>query len=306
MRRMVVTAALALAAARIPASAGGLEDSLETRWRGAWVVTTADTYSDCAGSYTRNNINGELVRSKGQFRFRRGEIAQVKDFDLERSGLELSLSLPEPLLVSSQDGPFTLYDEARCLMNLDLELPRKLVSGKDLTGIETALQQVVIRFSSQEQAMRSRAWNHREREPYPEDYDRTIAEHAAWKAEQANSAIQARIDEAAQETTRIADRVNSDPDYLQGFAAGVEAVRAMDLTRCGEILSRSFKSIVPRPPELPAATSEAERRSSSGFQDGARLVFGLESMRRLPGCFVPVPEVPDDSESSADHASPRH
>ena len=278
-----------------PARAGKLEDSLETRWRGAWVLTTTEVYSECSGTYTDNDVNAGLVRSKGRFRFSSGELAQIKDLDLERSGLELSLSFPEPLLVSFQDGPFTLYKEARCLVSLDVELPRKLVSQKEVNGIEAELAQVVTRFTRQEEAMRAREWNHRKCEPYPDDYDRTLAKHAAWKAEQTNAAIQARIDQAYEESSRITDKVSSDADYLKGFAAGIEAVRSVDLSSCGELLVRNFQNIVPRPPQLPAAIlNAAAAEFQRGFQDGGRLVFALESLRRLQGCMVPVPEVPEE------------
>jgi hypothetical protein len=289
------TVILALAALSAPALAGQLEDALEARWRGAWVLMTTDIYSDCAGTYTRNDVNGELVRSRGRFRFRRGELAQVKDFDLERSGLELALSLPEPLLLPYEDGPFTLYKEVRCLASLDVELPRPVVKSNDPRRIEAALQPLLLRFASEEDAMLSRAWNRRVREEYPEDYDRTLARHAAWKAEQTNAAIQARIDQAAEETSRITGRVNSDHDYLKGFSAGIEAVRDIDISECDDLLRYTFQNIVPKPPQVPAAllgppAAEFQR----GFQDGGRLVFGLESMRQLPKCMVPVLEVPDE------------
>jgi len=296
MRAMAkVAVILALAALSAPAFAGQLEDTLESRWRGAWVLTVTDIYSDCAGTYTGNNANGDLVRSRGRYRFRKGELAQVKDFDLEHSGMELSLILSEPLLLSYQDGPFTLYKEARCLTSLNVEVPRSVVKSKDPSQVEAALSPLLIRFTTDDAAMDSRAWNHREREPYPEDYDHTLAEHAAWKAEQTNAAIQARIDEASQETSKITERVNSDHDYLKGFAAGIEAVRGLELSSCDAFLDHSFQNIVPKPPQLPVALiGSAAAEYQQGFQDGGRLVFGLESIRQLPNCMVPVPEVPDE------------
>src|SRR5580765_4015533 len=112
MRRKIGiwAALLALPSILAPAFAADLEDSLESRWRGAWVLTSVDTYSDCGGFHTDNRVNGSLVQSKGRFRFRAGELAQVQKIDLKRSRLDLSLSLPEPLLLSFQDGPFTLYN----------------------------------------------------------------------------------------------------------------------------------------------------------------------------------------------------
>jgi len=294
MKRMALTALLALLVTLVPTHAGDLEDSLESRWRGAWVLTAVEITSDCGGFHTTNHVNGDLVQGRGRFRFEPGELAQVKDVNLKRSGLVLALNLPEPLLVSHQDGPFTLYDEARCLVDLDVELPRDLVKGGDLAGIEAALRPLLRRHTTREEATRSRAWNGRRRDPYPEDYDRTLAEHAAWKAKMANAAIQARIENAAEETNRIADRISSDPDYLRGFAVGIEEARTLDLSECGALLSLDFNAVGRKPPQLPASLgTDAAARARRGYQDGARLVFGLESLRLLPGCKVPVPGVPD-------------
>ena len=297
---------VALAALPTLATAGKLEDSLEARWRGAWVLTVTDIYSDCAGTYTTNNANADLVRSRGHIRFHKGELAQVKAFDLEHSGMELSLTLSEPMLVSYQDGPFTLYKEARCQASLNVEVPRDVIKSKDPGQVEAALQPLLIRFTTDEAAMNSRAWNHREREPYPEDYDLTLAKHAAWKAEQTNTAIQARIDEASVETARITERVNGNTDYLRGFSAGIEAVRSMGLDSCEDFLDHSMGNVVPKPPQLPAALlGPAAAQYQQGFQDGGRLVFGLEAMRHLSGCMVEVPQVPEEPAPAPAPPMPR-
>ena len=293
MKRTALSALIALSALFFPVRAGDLEDTLESRWRGAWALTSVDLYSDCGGFHTNNEVSGTLVRSRGRFGFRPGELAQVRDVDLKRSRIVLTLSLPEPLLLPYQDGPFTLYNEVRCLADLDVELPRSAVKGEDARGIDAAIQAVLARFTTREEATRSRSWNRRQRDPYPEDYDRTLARHAAWKAQTANAAVQARIDQASEETSRIADRLTGDPEYLKGFALGIEAVRSIDLSRCGDLLARDFNNIVPKPPQAAASLGQdAAARYQRGYQDGARLLFGLESMRRLPACMVPVPEVP--------------
>lgn len=298
-RVSLLSAAAALSAltaglATDPALASNLERRLESRWRGAWILTAVDTYSDCAGTHTNNRVNNTLVSSRGRMRFRPGELAQVVKVDLKRSRLDLLLNLSEPILVSHREGPFTLYNEARCLIELEVELPREVVSRDNLDGVDTALRPILRRHASVDEAMQAKTWNHRQRDPYPADYDQTLAEHRIWKAEQANAAIQARIDQAMAETTRLADRVSSDSDYLKGLAAGIEAMRAVDLGRCGDHMSRDFKSVAPAPARLALAAfaGEAATRYTNGFQDGQRLVFGLESLRLLPQCLVPVPEAP--------------
>ena len=297
--RLWVPAALAaLATTFSPAPkgvlAGDLQRSVESRWRGAWVLTAVDVYSDCSGTHTNNRVNGTLVSSRGRVRFRPGELAQVGKVDLKRSRIDIFVGVPEPVLVSYQDGPFRLYDEARCLVELDVELPRSVVSKDDANGIDAALATLLQRFNSQDEALQAKAFNHRKRDAYPADYDRTLAEHAAWKARQANAAVQARLDKALEETARLTDRVSSDPDYLKGFSAGVEAMRAVDLGQCRELMSRDFTNIASAPQLAAGFGGEAAGRYSRGFQDGQRLVYGLECLRRLPQCMVPVPDVPGD------------
>ena len=300
-RLSVAAAVLALTATLAPGSAlaSNLERQLESRWRGAWILTAVDTYSDCAGTHTNNRVNNTLVSSRGRMRFRPGELAQVVKVDLKRSRLDLLVNLSEPILVSYREGPFTLYNEARCLIELEVELPREVVARDNLDGVDTALRPILRRHTSLDEAMQAKAWNQRKRDAYPPDYDQTLAEHRIWKAEQANAAIRARIDQAMAETTRLADRVTSDADYLKGLAAGIEAMRAVDLGRCADLVTRDFKSVAPAPARLALAAfaGEAATRYTNGFQDGQRLVFGLESLRLLPQCLVPVPEAPSQSVS---------
>ena len=138
--------------------------------------------------------------------------------------------------------------------------------------------------SSPEAAQAAAGWNRRRREPYPEDYERTLAEHAAWKAEQVNAAVQEKIERATEEGTRVADRIDDDPEYLQGFAAGVERARDKYLSDdCESLLDGSFNSFSGSPP------GGKDRDWERGYEDGQRLVYSLELLRRLPRCFVPVP-----------------
>lgn len=279
---------MAYLAAFAPALAGDLESSLESRWRGAWVITAVETYSDCAGLATNNRVSGNLVSGRGRLRFHTGEVAKVDRVDLKRSRLDLKLTLAEPLLVARKEGPYTLYDEVRCAIDLEVEVPRELVSGKNVQGIDSTLRPVLERFPTQEEARGSRTWNRRKREPYPADYERTLADYAAWKTEQANAAVQARIDKALEESGRLADRLTDDPDYLKGFAAGVERLRSKELEGCRDLMAADFAGLE-RPPSVASAVqSEAQQRWSRGYQDGQRLVLALALLRGLPRCFVPV------------------
>ena len=278
-----------------PALAGETQDAVGSRWRGAWVVTTADSYSDCAGLYSTNRVSGRLVSGRGRVRFKPGELARVESVDLKRNRVDLRMTLVEPVLASRQDGPFTLYDEATCRVEFDVEVARDLVKERDLDGLDQVMRVVVERYDAEPEARASKRYNGRAREPYPADYDRTVRAHARWRAEQGNAQVQARIDALVDETSRSSDRIADEPDYLAGFGKGVTAGRASRVGSCAQLMAvgaqpaRTYGGQAPV--ALPAARGgEAQSRFASGYADGMRLSQELDAIRRLPGCFVTVPE----------------
>jgi hypothetical protein len=272
--------------------ASKLEQNLKSRWLGAWVVTTVETHSDCNGYYTANRVNGRLVNSRGGHRFEKGELAKVVRVDAKRRRVDLLLSLPEPLLRSYNDGPFTLYEEVTCRMELEVEIPREMVKSKDASSIDRTLAPLLERFATLEQAEQSRRWNGREREDYPHDYQQTLAEHAIWKAEQQNTLVRSRIDEALQVTEEITARVSSDSPYLSGFSLGVEVARNMEVGQCSQLLSIDLSPPKRRATRVSNQDSEMPPRVARGYEDGRRLVLGLEMISGLPECYVPVPDQP--------------
>lgn len=291
MRRPLLLAALLLPAA--PVLAGDLQEAIGARLRGAFAVTSVEVFSDCAGTYTDNRVNGRLVSGRGRMRFKGGELARIDKIDLKRSRLDVSVSLTEPVLMPRRDGPFTLYDEAWCRLELEVELPRNLVSREDVAGIEALLAPILGRFETEDDARRARGYNGREREAYPADYQMTLARHAAWKAEQVNAGVQARLDEATREAGRINASLAGDAEYLQGFGRGVEAARAIRINGCGDLMA------VKLAPPTRAGTSYAATgappkatRADRGHDDGYSLVLTLRLLEGLPACFVPVPEIP--------------
>jgi hypothetical protein len=283
MRPALFACAL-LCALAVPARAD-VEDTLNDRWRGGWALTSVPLQSDCTGFYTDNDVAGTQVRSRGSRRFGAGELVRVERIDVKRSRLDLFLDLEEPVLEPLRDGPFTLYEERRCKAQLKVELPAEVV--RDAARAEDAVGRLLELHPSPEAGEAAPAWNRRRREPYPEDYERTLAEHAAWKAEQTNAAVSDRIARATEEATRVADRIRDDPEYLQGFAAGVEAARGRYLSDdCGSLLSGSFSAFAGSTPGGKSSDWQ------SGYEDGQRLVYGLELLRRLPRCFVPEGDTP--------------
>lgn len=299
MRRTVVVVALLLLSCPVLTFGGQLQKELRSRWLGAWIVVSTESYSDCTGSYTNNRINDNLVKSGGRLRFQAGEIAKLNGVDLKRSRLDLHLTFGEPTLLPYQDGPFTLYREALCKVEFQVELPRHVVKNKDAEAVEEFLRRVVERYATEGEARDSDAYNGRVMEPYPEDYEITLARHAVWKAEQTNAAVQAAIDHAVEETTRLTDRLESNPIYLAGFAEGVEDARGVNLEGCPTLLSVDLGDIRRQAARAKAKEEGIEAEAVRGYEDGKALVYGLEMLRNLPYCFVPVPDLDEATARAA-------
>ncbi len=273
------------------ALAGGIEKDINKRWLGAWVVTRVEMYSACDPSYTNNRVNGTLVSGRGARRFQPGELAKVTKVDAGRHRVDVRISLVESVLLSHRDGPFTLYDESSCRVELEVEVPRDQVKGQDIASLDRQIAGLVERFSTMEDARVSRAWNKRTREPLPPDYERTLRAHAAWKAEQHNAAVRAKLDEANQTTQRVTERITEDPEYLRGFAAGVQAARQSGAGECANMMVVNLREQSSGTVTLAGlGTVPVQNTYARGHRDGQRLVLGLELQRRLPECLVTVPE----------------
>lgn len=282
-----VAVACALAAAT-PAAAD-LEDDLERAWAGAWVVTRVETASDCSGFYTNVEVRGLRASSSGSRRFEEGELARVDKINLKSDRLDLYLSVAEPVLVPRTDGPFTLYDERSCRVQLMVDVPKPVVRAGRLDEVEAVVREALERYETSAAARKSRGWNRRERDPYPRDYEETLARHAAWKAEEANRALAATRLAALDEATQALSRVTDDPAYLAGFAAGVEVWRSRSTPGCSSLAGAAFSGDEQRPPSDRRGGSPGERAFQRGFRDGQIVAWATRVARAVEGCFVPVP-----------------
>jgi hypothetical protein len=272
-----LAAVLALLASGHPLGAG--EAEVNARWQGAWVVTRGAVRSDCGGRYTNNELRGDLVVGDGRFSLPPGELGQVAKVNVNRRRVELLVDLTEAVLAERVEGPFTLYDEAACRVELRLDRPE---GGDEV--IERALAAVVERHASVDAARESGLWNERRREDYPPDYEATLAEHAVWRAQQVNGEVQARLDEAIEETASLARGIDDEAEYLAGLAAGIDHGRKEYYDRdCAGLLSKSAYAVVDRPPSGQSGDWE------EGYADGQRLLYFAEMAKRLRGCFVPPP-----------------
>lgn len=281
-------AALAFVLAAGPAEAN-LEKELERAWVGAWVVARVETASDCSGTYTNNEVRGRLTSTRGSRRFAEGELARVDKLNLKSDRVDLYLSVSEPVLVARTDGPFTLYDERSCRVQFMVDVPRATIKGARRDEVDAILLESAERHESAAAARRSRAWNGRERDPYPRDYEETLARHAVWKAEEVNRALAAARLVAVEEADQALARVTEDPHYLAGFAAGVEVQRSRSTPSCSVIAGARFAGDEQRPPTDRRGGSPSERAWQRGFRDGQVVAWGTRLARVVEGCFVPVP-----------------
>jgi len=278
MRRPnLVGIGLVVALSALPLAAG--EKELNARWQGAWVVTRAATYSDCGSRYTNNEVRGDLVVASARMSFTGGELARVAKVNLHSRRAEVFLDLLEPVLLERSEGPFLLYDECTC--RVELRVPR---DGGGDDAVDRAIGAFLERHATAASARGSALWNERQREDYPPDYDATLAQYAAWRVQQANLAVQGRLDEAIEETSRLVRGIDDDPDYLAGFAAGARKGRDEYYSSdCGSLLAKSVSDAVDRAPKGQSS------KWNEGYDEGQRLLFFSEMAKRLRGCFVPPP-----------------
>jgi hypothetical protein len=271
---LAVLGGLALATS---ARAADLEQTLNARWRGGWVVVTPAIASACDGFYSDNAVVGTRTDSRARRRFEAGELARLERIAVKRARIDVFLDLAEGVLEPRQEGPFTLYEALTCKVQLQVPVDAKA----DPARVEARLAELLELHDTAAAAEASRAWNGRRREPYPADYQRTLARYEAWRAEQQNAAVGERLDDAIEEAALAKERIRTDPDYLEGFAAGVEKARGRAFGDCASLAAGSFY-----PDSAGGSRSSTWKR---GYEDGQRLAWNLELARRLRRCFVPVP-----------------
>lgn len=273
--KLLVVAALGFAAA-LPSHAADLEKDLNARWQGRWAIARSPIDSNCDGFWNDNEVRGDRAFGKGREHFEPGELLRVERVDVKWGGrVDVFLELAEQLLVSRVEGPFTLYDPKNCKIQMKFtEL------GKNLPAAEAALEGVLERFDSAKQAEGSRSWNHRRRAPFPRDYEKTLAEYAIWKAEQLNLAVKERTDEAIYELNRLNSRSRTDPDYADGYTAGLEKVKYTYFGDCESTVAATFY------PATKSGKPDAWRR---GYEDGQRAGWLTRLLDRLRTCDVPIP-----------------
>ena len=278
---LLTTACILLGA--LPSPAVDLDDQLDKQLRGAWAVLEVEVYSSCSTTYSDNKVGAAGVASKADRRFSPGELVKIDKIKVKRARIDLLISLEVPVLMTTRNGPFELFDERDCKAQLIFEVPREVIKTRNIDAVLTVISSALTTSSKKKTAMKSDNWNGREREPYPDNYEQTLARYEQWKAEQINIAVTAGIDRSIAEAADVADDIESDADYLDGFAAGAEKMQEIRLSDCTQIIDASFTSSKKNPP------SDKNSAWKRGFEDGQSLVFHLRRARKLKDCFVPVP-----------------
>jgi hypothetical protein len=282
--------------------AGRIERELEARWRGAHVVLEVESRSHCNGRYSDNRINGRFSQGTGDQRFEAGELGHVENLDVKRSRVDVLVDISEPILVGYAAGPFTLYDERTCKVELEIEVPRELVREDDIDAIDELMQQTMDRFVTLDEALASDLWNGRERAEYPPDYEETLFAYEVWKVEQHNLAVEALLAESDAVLGAVSAAISSDRHYVEGFADGVESSRPSTATAaCDGVVTLNLGRPYVKPPRHLGGDDEAQWRR--GYADGYLLVRALHLRETLPGCFLEPPSAPR-SASAADQGKP--
>ena len=284
IRRLFVV--LVVIATASPATASELGDRLDRQLKGGWGVLEVEVYSACGGTYSNNEVGAAGVASEARNRFAAGELVKIDNVKVKRQRVDLMLTLDAPMRVSRMDGPFELFDQRSCQVQLMVFVSREMVKNGDLEGLLSEAEKHLTLFPSRGDALASTDWNGREMEPLPEDYEQTLQRHAVWKAEQTNVAVQEGIDHALSEAAEAIDDIDDDADYLAGFAAGAGEIANFSLTSCESLLRVSFTTYRESPP------GKQTRSYKDGWDDGQKLVFHVMVADRLRSCLVPVPVMP--------------
>jgi hypothetical protein len=229
-------------------------------------------FSECSDHFTDNAVpEGGAPRGDGLC-FAVGAIADVDKPEITGTRVDVYLTLHEPYRVTWRDGPFTLHEQRRCRAQLKLELPRDV--RKDAKA-GAAIAASIEPFPDTAQAKRAPAYNARQVESLPKDYERTRTAWEVWHATQVNTAIDQRFDTSLRE----AQGRGRDADYQRFFGKGARSRSDQSFGSCESLLTAYFSS---------CGSYENQR----GFDDGQRSAWTLGIVRALGACRVATPATP--------------
>jgi len=241
------------------------EGDLRARWTGTTVVTKVPVFSECTDHFTDNAVpTGGVPRGAG-LRFGAGEIATVDKIDVTWTRIDVSIGFLEPYRLSWTDGPYTLFDQRRCRVQLKLELPRDV--RKDPSKAGAAIAALLDPFPNAAEARRVEA--------YPANWERTRAEYETWHATRVNGAIQERVATLLREAQDTIDRARDDDSYQRCFGKGARSRSYQSFGSCESLLDTYF-------------VTSGSCENQHGFDDGQRLAWTVGLVRALSACYVPA------------------
>jgi hypothetical protein len=275
--RLLLPAAALLALS--PLAQANLQDELNARWRGAWVIVTGELYSNCNGGTTDNRISGDLILGSGRHAFAPGELARITRVDARRKRVDIFLEIAEPILIEYHDGPFTLYREAACPVELLVDFGDLRTKDLGVAGVEPQFKNWFERYARLEDAEDSPSWNGRLRDDYPDDYPATLAAYEDWKVDQHNRLVADRKEDSIEQTAYLLAQVSSDSEFGAGLSYGIAAMREDISDDCGRLVSSR--------PETFARSYEAPNPDwGNGYKTGQQLAYHIELSRRLDACYI--------------------
>ncbi len=262
----VFCALLAAGAAR-----ADVEGDLRAALVGRYALAKGELVSECTDHFTDMKVVGGRLTGGSGTRFDRGELLRIDNVDVGAlAGLDVNLTLVEPFLLSFPDGPFTVYEERRCRVQLNFEVPRDV--RKDVQKSLAAVAGVLDLFDDAGAAKRA-GWNRREVEPYPKDWQKTKIEYEAWKLTQVNAAVREKTERVLDEAKRVLAYMPGDDDYLISFAAGARA-RSDSWSSCEAMLDATFYS------------TGSGGKSSRGWADGQHIAWANHLALALQDCYL--------------------
>lgn len=261
----------ALVAGSVPAGAAA-GDELRAELVGRFGLTRAPLASDCAATPTRSKVVSGRPTGAGLRSFATGELVRVAEVRAGLlSGLEIELEVVEPALVSWRDGPFEVFDQRRCRIELDFEVPREV--RKDKTRALAAIAAVVETFDD-ERAAKAAGWNGRRVEPYPEGWEETRREYEAWRVARRNEQVRAKTEEVLAAADQVLRYMKNDADYLASFGAGARARTSDSWSSCEAMLAATFSA------------SGSGGEDYAGWADGQKVAWAARLARALQECYA--------------------
>lgn len=244
------------------------------------MLLTTPTASDCDNNYTNNRVLSGRAIPQAPFPFATGELGRVHKVDVHRSRIDVLIDVEEPLLVAFRDGPFELYDQVHCKVELEVEVPREDVRERAEEELDGLLLELAERFDDLSAAQAAAGWNRRQVEPFPEDYEQVLLEYGAWKRALLTDRLAELLDDADQ---LVRYRVRDNAAYGDGFTHGLKRSTSYQYAECAGILDAVPVSSSGSPPSDYESSDKSEWRR--GYRDGSTLASTLSLAQRLSECL---------------------